>query len=385
MTIQVLITGDNHLDPPARAFGPRLYERKKDFLRCFEAAVGYALENRPDIFLICGDLFDNIKPRNPPRAKLMTHFKKLYDVGVKTFAIGGHHDTPKSVEEGSSPLALYQNAGYLVFFEDFKPVAYDLVTAGGKARLWGMSYDPTLLPGADPLAVHPLKPHPEQGGVNILMLHYPIEGFKGVYPRESMVKRVSIPRNLHLVAAGHLHAHQKSVVGETTIIYPGSTERRSFLEEEEVKGFVWLEVGEEGVVYEELIPTPARKMKTVELQVGNHENLTQHIKKMLEELKDPELLILVKLCGRVSVEQLSTYRRSELISFSSDKFFSVSFDEKLLDVVAPERVEPLPRTTPLEEVRRYFIRLMDSKREEKEIINEALQLCIQNLREAGAW
>ncbi|RLG67160.1 MAG: DNA repair exonuclease, partial [Methanobacteriota archaeon] len=79
MTIQILLTADNHLDPPARAFGPRTYERKKDFLRCFEAAVNYALENKPDLFLICGDLFNNIKPRNPTNAALMPHFKKLYD------------------------------------------------------------------------------------------------------------------------------------------------------------------------------------------------------------------------------------------------------------------------------------------------------------------
>ncbi|RLG43525.1 MAG: hypothetical protein DRN81_06390, partial [Thermoproteota archaeon] len=122
-----------------------------------------------------------------------------------------------------------------------------------------------------------------------------------------------------------------------------------------------------------------------ELQVGDQENLTQKIKKTLEELKDPELVLLVKLRGRVSVEQLSTYRRSELISFSHDRFFSVSFDEKLLDVVAPERVEPLPRSTPLEEVRRYFNHLMKTKPDEQKIIGEALQLCIQNLREAGAW
>ena len=51
-----------------------------------------------------------------------------------------------------------------------------------------------------------------------------------------------------------------------------------------------------------------------------------------------------------------------------------------------EAIEPLPRTTPLQEVRRYFQEQMKkAEDEEKKLLNEALNLCEKRLQEAGAW
>jgi len=142
--LQVVLTADNHLDPPAVMFG-----RKGDFLRCFGEVVDFALENKPDIFLVSGDFFDHIQPRNPTRTRIMGYFKSLYDSGIKVFLISGHiqprnptrtrimgyfkslydsgikvflisghHDTPKSVEQGMSPLAVYGRSGYAKYFQN---------------------------------------------------------------------------------------------------------------------------------------------------------------------------------------------------------------------------------------------------------------------------
>jgi hypothetical protein len=45
MTIHVLLTADNHLDQSAVQYGPKRFERKRDFQRCFEILVNFALEN----------------------------------------------------------------------------------------------------------------------------------------------------------------------------------------------------------------------------------------------------------------------------------------------------------------------------------------------------
>jgi DNA repair exonuclease SbcCD nuclease subunit len=173
VSIQVLLTADNHLDPPAVMFGPRRYERKMDFLRCFEAVVNYALDNHPDLFLIAGDLFDHMQPRNPTRAQAMNYFRTLYEKGIKVFLISGHHDTPKSMEQGSSPISVYSNSKYVTYFQDaYQPTQVPLNVKGQKVVISGISYNPTLTWGTDPLEKTQLK---KSGDINIFMLHYPIE------------------------------------------------------------------------------------------------------------------------------------------------------------------------------------------------------------------
>src|SRR5207245_6276282 len=87
----------------------------------------------------------------------------------------------------------------------------------------------------------------QDGDVNIFLTHYPIEGFDGYFGQETHIQKSSIPRNLQLFASGHLHNHQRKMINGTPVIYPGSTERVSFNEESERKGFVSLELDKTGI------------------------------------------------------------------------------------------------------------------------------------------
>ena len=385
MTIQVLHTADNHLDPPATMYGPRRYDRKMDFLRCFGAVVDYALKNRPDLVLISGDLFDHMRPRNPTRALTMKHFRSLHEKGIRVFLISGHHDTPKSMEEGSSPLSVYGNSKFVRYFEDTSEPSQDILKIDDhKVLVSGMSYNPLLSWGADPLENVKLDP---SGDINILMLHYAIEGFESYGASlEPVVRPRSIPRAFQLLAAGHLHRYQKSKVGATDIIYPGSTERTRFLEEGEKKGFVWIELDKQGVTSQEFIETPARDLRTVEINLPKKGKINNLLKDELEKLRDPELVLRMRLIGSVDVKQLATYRRSDILSFAQDRFFSLIPDEKTLRIETGAAIEPLPRTTPLQEIRRYFQQQIEqADDEEKTGLHEALNLCEKRLQEAGAW
>jgi len=117
MTIHVLLTADNHLDPSAVQYGPKRFERKRDFQRCFEILVNLALENKPDILLIGGDFYDGILPGNPTRAFVAEQFKRLHEKNIKTILVSGHHDTPRSVEQGASPLAVHARSGHVYFIQ----------------------------------------------------------------------------------------------------------------------------------------------------------------------------------------------------------------------------------------------------------------------------
>ncbi len=366
-------------------YGPRRYERKEDFVRSFDAVIDYALKNRPDLFLVSGDLFDNIQPRNPTRARTMDQFRMLHEKGVRVFLVSGHHDTPKSVEQGSSPISVYGNSRYVTFFQDFSKLTSMVLTINGKeVQVAGISFNPVLPWGSDPLQDTKLTPHCD---INIFMLHYSIEGFSGYGQFEPLVRASSLPKDFQLVAAGHLHRHQRSKVGMTQVIYPGSTERVNFSEETEDKGFLWLELDKNGINDEAFIKTPARTLKTVELKLPKEGSVDRFVKEALSQLEDPKIVLRYKLMGAVSTKQLSTYRRSDILSSTQGKFFAVIPDEDGLEIVASKKITALPRTTPLEELRRYFKEQMEKVTgdEDRKILVEALRLCERRLQEAGAW
>jgi len=381
MTIQVLLTADNHLDPSAVQYGPKRFERKRDFQRCFETLVNFALENRPDLLLVGGDFYDTILPGNPARAFVAEQFKHLCEKDIKILLVSGHHDTPRSIEQGVSPLTVHAKSGHVIFFHDQTPRSKKLDTSQTTVNVTGLSLNPTLTSDQDPLESVQL---PHDADVNIFLTHYPVEGFEGYFGQETHIATSSVPQGYQLFATGHLHHRQKRTVNGTPVIYPGSTERASFQEENEKKGFVWLELDKTGIIHEEFHQTPARPMETLRHHVASEGSLTRQIQDALEKRADTEKILRVLVSGRVTLEQLSTYKRSALLSYGQDRFFHLEFDEEGLNVLAQEPLESLPKTTPLQELDRTFRDLLEkAKEEEKPLVHEAWKLTSSKLQEEG--
>jgi DNA repair protein SbcD/Mre11 len=381
LTVHVLLTADNHLDITAVQYGPRRFERKRDFQRCFEALVGFALENRPDLVLVGGDFYDTILPGNPTRAFVSEQFKQLHDKDIKIFLVSGHHDTPRSIEQAVSPLLVHANAGHAYFLQSPEPTTKTLRIQQDTINITGMSLDPSLGPDQDPLQT---SPPPSQTGVNIFLTHYPIEGFQGYFGQETHIATASIPRNYQLFASGHLHHHQKHTINNTPVLYPGSTERCSFQEEDEKKGFLWLELDQTGIVHEEFHQTPARPMETLHYKVSGEASLTRQIQEALERRADTEKIIRVQVEGTVSLEQLSTYKRSTLQTYTEDKFFHAEFNEDQLALTTQTPLEPLPKTTPLQEIDRTFQDILArAPDQDKPLVQEAWKSTLAKLQEEG--
>jgi len=182
-----------------------------------------------------------------------------------------------------------------------------------------------------------------------------------------------------------LHRHQKNTINGTTVLYPGSTERVSFNEEGEEKGFCWLELDKTGILHQEFHSTPARPMETLDSRVtGEGGSLTRQIQDLLEKRRGAEKILRIRVTGRVSLDQLSTYKRSALQSYCQERFFHTEFDEDGLNVLSTEAIESLPRTTPLEELGRSFQSLLSNvKEEERPLVHEAWKATVARLQEEG--
>ncbi len=117
---------------------------------------------------------------------------------------------------------------------------------------------------------------------------------------------------------------------------------------------------------------------------GEGGSLTRQIQDVLEKRIGAEKILRVRVLGRVSLEQLSTYKRSALLGYCQDRFFHVDFDENGLDVLSQVPLESLPRTSPLEELNRTFQNLLTlSKEEERPLVQEAWKSTVAKLQEEG--
>jgi len=62
--VKIVITADNHLGKYYKKLLPeKLQERRKRLRDAFEEVVNFAIEEKVDIFVQAGDLFDSPNPR----------------------------------------------------------------------------------------------------------------------------------------------------------------------------------------------------------------------------------------------------------------------------------------------------------------------------------
>ena len=384
MTVRAILTADNHLDATSLLFGPDRFQRKRDYLKCFEEVVDYAKKEKPELLLIGGDLFDIMRPSNSVRAAVMNDLRALAEHGVKVFAVSGHHDTPKSIEEGASPLAVYGNSGYMHYFGNpSSPETVTIKLNSCLTSITGAGHNPLHGEGNDPLTAIKSK---LDADFNIILAHAPVQGFEGWTGDEPVIKTASIPKELDLLVVGHFHNHQSKGVGRAEVIYPGSTERVDFAEEGQEKGFVWVEFDKGGLLSKKFIKTDARPYKTAEIQFPDTPEPLKSLKDQAAKYLDKETVLRIKVRGVATPISLTGYRRSELVSFCEGKVFHCFVNEDDLVVQATERPSLGSRATPLQELEAYFRKQMEEANEEdRAILAEALRLSQAKLQEAGAW
>jgi len=388
-SVRIIHVADTHIDPTVRYLGPKEQERRRDFLRAFEHVVKKTLELKPDLLLISGDLFDRVNPRNPARTQVMRGLRRLYNEGIRIYAIGGNHDTPRSVEEGASPLHELEAAGYVKFFSKTGEIEADNIDVHGlKICISGASYNHTIPLDRDPLETMRI---PREGDVNIVMLHYNFSSVK-IPPiwRAPTIKETSIPRDVHYLALGHYHCFRKISLGRTLVVYPGSTERRSFAEENEKKGFVYVELNEERVKNPEYIETNPRPLKTLKITISeNEENPVNTIVSVTIKHTNRQAILRLIIKGRLSQEQLTRYNRDQILRQLENHFFHVIIDDRELEYVLEQpELEGFEMLSPLKLYEDYLVRLIQdagNSSKKRKILEGAFNLGKKFLEEAGAW
>jgi DNA repair exonuclease SbcCD nuclease subunit len=333
--VQIVHCADLHL---GKHFNISRYahalKRKKDLERNFSAIADYALKDKPDLFLVSGDIYDRILPANFERIFLIRKIRELRDAGIQVFMVGGNHDVPKTARQSNLAIDSLESAGLATVFSSFDSIQHKIINvAGKKVCISGKSYNP-YKESQSPLRSERISLN---GQYNILILHAAFHGLNvnssvPYFANQNPIRTEDVKRGINYLALGHYHNPFIREHEGCKICNPGSIEKMTWAEEHDEKGFIWAELNRDET-QAELIPLETRPMESRELLLSkNTGNIGKFITEFLEKCADPNALFRLYLKGKVSQEQYRRFKMNELYRFSQQQFFHFDLIREDLEV-----------------------------------------------------
>ncbi|MGH7662971.1 MAG: metallophosphoesterase family protein [Gemmatimonadaceae bacterium] len=193
-------------------------QREVDVARAFRLAIDRIIDLRPEVIVIGGDVFHNVRPTNPAILHAFNELSRLTRELADSIVvmIAGNHDTPRVAETGCI-LRLFAPLGVHVVDREPRRLAFPELGLAILAVPDTMGRRPLLVP--DPAARY-----------NLLLLHGEVGG---VLPRHAgMADRAALeisreelgPARWSYVALGHYHVHREIA---PNAFYSGSIEYAS--------------------------------------------------------------------------------------------------------------------------------------------------------------
>ena len=250
-----------HIDP---ATG--LPTRLLDFLSALDQVIDYALENKVDLVLFCGDAYKTREPSQTQQREFAKRINRLSTSGIPIFLLIGNHDLPNAIGRATT-TEIFDTLAVKNVYVSNRPDIYQIPTNSGVIQIaslpWlrrsallskeetkNLSFDQinqrlqqvlTNIIAANIPKLDPKLP-------SILAAHVWVSGAQVGSERSMtigqehalLLSNVTHPA-FDYIALGHIHKHQV-LSDNPPVVYPGSLERLDFSEEEDNKGFYLVEI-----------------------------------------------------------------------------------------------------------------------------------------------
>lgn len=300
--MKILHTADLHLG--VSSYGPLdketgLSGRILDFLDTLDAMIEFASDNEADLFIIAGDVFHKHSP-NPTLLGLFSERVMEISSHCPLVIIPGNHDLPGSIDR-SSAVELYDTLKLPNVTIGYDYDVHEINTSGGDiqvvtfpfpVRSWFCRrsepdhvYRSELRMLIEDLAVDVSSECP-----SIFVGHFSIDkailGSERLFSfgKDSEISVDDLEGPWSYAALGHIHYYQRHGVGNVHIVYPGSPEIIDFGEEDDDKGFMWLELDNDSIEIER-IGVDARPFRTIKFGfVEGEKRITDRIIRRIEKM-----------------------------------------------------------------------------------------------------
>ena len=235
----------------------------------FVKVIRYAIDTEADLFIHSGDLFNKYYIPREILDELIQPMLDLSRVEIPVVVIPGNH------ERSEFPFDLFHGVAGVFVFDHPKTISFDL----GEYSV-GIAGFPFIRNDSRRTFLKALL-ETEYGDVrsdfNMLVTHQAFDeasvgpvDFTFKAGRLDTASRQTLPLDFEYVAAGHIHRYQilsHPLKPQLKFVYPGSTQRMSFAEMYEEKGFVEAELLNNRIETR-FIPLPTYEMEIVEIEAA---------------------------------------------------------------------------------------------------------------------
>lgn len=226
MSIKVLHTADIHLGTRFPGLGEFEAQRAQDFLNTFSRIVNVALEQKVDLVLIAGDLFDSPHPSNIVFGRVKADLEKLMAAQIPIALIPGTHDNIMASDH------IYRHPFFeqTILFKDPVLLAPRTISLQGiPVHLYGMAYHPDV----HIQYLENLKRR-DVPGIHLGLLHGSIQGSPEwkIYTKDFPISEADL-FSLNLDYCGLGHYHNSIIYRQNGVIkasYTGTPEGKRFRE-----------------------------------------------------------------------------------------------------------------------------------------------------------
>jgi DNA repair protein SbcD/Mre11 len=249
-----------------------LSSRLEDFLSALDRLVDYALENRVDLVLFCGDAYKSREPSQTQQREFAKRIKRLSAGGIPLFLLIGNHDLPNALGRATA-TEIFDTLSVPGVYLASRPGIYKVQTRSGEVQVVALPWvrrsallSKESLPGGRSLDFNQINERLQQALTGIILDQ--VSGLDPAVPavlaahvwvmnastgsektmsigQEHMLLLSSVAHPaFDYVALGHIHKRQ--VLNETPpVIYSGSLERLDFGDEQDEKGFYLINIENE--------------------------------------------------------------------------------------------------------------------------------------------
>ncbi len=351
--------------------------RVRDFLARLDEVIDYALAHQADLAVFAGDAFKHRDPDPTQQREFAQRIKRLADA-MPTLLLVGNHDMPAMVSKASSVdifraldvpgVIVGHRAGGQVVETRRGPLYLAWVPYPMRGRLLAreehlgktiQELEQALAEAVNALLRGLAEEAAQHAMPRLLAAHFTVAEARFGSERSVMLGRdVAVLRSAladgvwDYVALGHIHRHQDlNPGGYPSLVYSGSLERIDFGEEEEAKGFCWVELQREGTRWQ-FVPVAARPFRTVRVDARREKDVTNAA---LAALKPLDLQgAVVRLIVQLGESQVASLRERELQTALAEAA-SVSVVREVESEARARLGDLLPEAlTPLQLVERYF-------------------------------
>ena len=278
-----------HIDP---ATG--LSSRLLDFLKALDELVEYALAQKVDLVLFCGDAYKTREPTQTQQREFARRINRLASAGIPVFLVVGNHDMPNAIGRATA-TEIFDTLTVKNVAVAGKPATFKIETPSGPIQIvalpWlrrsallsrddtknlnleqvneRMQQALTQVISSQASALDPALPAILAGHVSVGAAKAGTESMMAIGQEPVLLlSSIALPA-FDYVALGHIHKRQTLTKNPPTA-YSGSLERIDFSEESDDKGFYVVDI-EKGAqtrkVSCEFHPVKARRFLTIEAKI----------------------------------------------------------------------------------------------------------------------